>query len=154
MPADAGQIVRKPHRLAKDRAKQLLAAGLLRGVTLHGKDEIALAAGCSSRCIEKALSLDTLPSMETMLNALSLEPTLLDELLAAYGMRLAPLHAEAANDLVVASGVIDAMGELVRAAADGRRDHTETLAVAALMRPHLPAIQAIVREADALRGVA
>jgi hypothetical protein len=64
------------------------------------------------------------------------------------------LHAEAANDLATAGGIIGAMGVLVNAVADGHRDHNETLAVAALIRPHMPAISAIVREADELRGAA
>lgn len=154
MRPERNTVVRNPQRLTKDRAKALLASGLQRAVTAHGADEVALAAGCTRRCIEKALAHDTLPSMETALNALAVEPTVLDELLAAYGLRLCPLRAEAANDLAVAGGVIDAMGKLVTACADGHRDHNETLSVAALLRPHLPAINAIVREADQLRGAA
>lgn len=147
-------VVRDRVRLTKDRAKALLASGLQRAVARHGKDEAALAAGCSPRCIEKALAHDTLPGIETVLNLLDLDVTVLDELLAARGMRLLPLHHDAANDLSTAAGVIAAMGELVRSQADGRRDHTETMAVATLLRPHLGAIEAIVREADELRGAA
>ena len=147
-------VVRESLRLTKDRAKALLASGLQRSVVKHGADEVALAAGCTKRCIEKALAHETLPSMETALNALTIEPTVLDELLAAYGLRLCPLHADAANDLTTAAGLSGAVSKLVEACADGVRDHNETLAVAALLRPHLPAIQAIVREADQLRGAA
>ncbi len=154
MRPERNTVVRKAERLTKDRAKSLLASGLQRAVSKHGADEVALAAGCTKRCIEKALAHDTMPSMETALNALTIEPTVLDELLAAYGLRLCPLRSEAANDLLVAGGVIDAMGKLVSAHADGVRDHNETLSIAALLRPHLPAIQAIVREADELRGAA
>lgn len=154
MRSDLGTVVRKAERLTKDRTKALLASGLQRAVAKRGADEVALAAGCSQRCIEKALAHDTLPGLDTTLNALTADATIMDELLAAYGLRLCPLRAEAANDLMVAGGVIDAMGKLVSAHADGRRDHNETLSIAALLRPHLPAITAIVREADELRGAA
>lgn len=154
MAQGGATVVRKAARLTKDRAKRLLASGLQRLVVRHGKDEVALAAGCSPRCIEKALSHDTLPGLETALNALTLDPTVLDELLASLGFRLCPLHSQSADDLTLAAGVITAMGELVKARADGVRDHNETLSVATLLRPHLPAILSIVREADALRGAA
>jgi hypothetical protein len=146
-------IVPKSAKVAKDRAKVLIAAGLLRAVHNHGKDAlVAESGGCGKRCLEKALALETLPSVETLVNLLDLEPTVLDELLAAKGWRLAPLDSIHSADLSTAAGVINAMGELVAANTDGIRDHNETLAVATMLRPHLPAITAIVREADAIRG--
>src|SRR5688572_23937673 len=99
---NASKVVRENRRLTKDRAKVLVASGLQRAVARLGKEEVALAAGCTSRCIEKALAHDTLPSIETLFNALAADVTIADELLSAYGFRLAPLHCEAANDLTVA----------------------------------------------------
>jgi hypothetical protein len=144
----------KRDRLTKDRAKQLVASGLHRAVSGNGLDEVALAAGCTNRCIQNALALDSLPSLDLLLNAMDLEPTLLDEVLAAKGFRLAPLHTNAANDLNIAAGVSEIAGAICRALTDGQRDHNETLAIAKLIRPHLPALSAIVREADELRGAA
>jgi len=154
MHADRNTVVRNAERLTKDRAKALLASGLQRAVATRGKDQVALAAGCGERCIEKALAQDTLPSIETVLNALDADETIMDELLAARGRRLCSLRAEAANDMALAAGVTIAMGQLVQALTDGIRDHTETLTIADLLRPHLPAMNAIVREADGLRGAA
>ena len=148
----AAPIVRKSAKLTKDRAKELVAAAMLRVVQRHGKDALAAEGGCGRRCIEKALALDTLPSIETLVNALDLDVTLLDELLAAKGWRLATLDTDSARDLNTAAGVIGAMGALVHANSDGVRDHSETLGIADLIRPHLPAMTGIVREADRLRG--
>jgi DNA-binding phage protein len=147
-------VVRKSGRLTKDRAKSLVAAGLQRAVAKLGKDEVALAAGCSSRCIEKALGHDTLPSIETLFNALGADATIADELLAAYGFRLVPLQCQAANDLATAAGLGHAGAELAAAWADGKRDHPELFRFVDLIRPHLPAINALIQEADQIRGAA
>jgi DNA-binding phage protein len=148
------QSFKKSQRVTKDRAKALLASGLHRAVTASGLAEVALAAGCCERSIQNALSLDTLPSLDIILNAMDLEPTILDELLAAKGLRIAPLHSEAANDLHIAAGASSIAAAICRALTDGQRDHRETLEIAKLIRPHLPALTAIVREADELKGAA
>lgn len=152
--ANRSPIVRNPQRLTKERAKTFIAAGLQRAVAEHGKDELALAGGCSERCIEKALALDTVPSIETLGNMLAKEPTLLDEFYAALGWQLIPLRANAANDLETAAGLGRAGATLAEAWADGRRDHIELFAFVDLIRPHLPAIMAMIGEADQLRGAA
>lgn len=152
MTPNRATSIRGKQRLTKDRAKILIASGLHRCVAAHGIDELALAGGCSRRTIEKALAHETVPSVEYLVNMLDLDASLLDELLAAKGLRLCPLDSAPARDLPIAAGVIDAMGELVKAAADGHRDHGETLAVADLLRPHMAALASIINEADRLRG--
>jgi len=140
--------------LPKGRVAALLSAGWARIIATHGKGALADALDVSENTIGNALAQRTTPELHTALNSLSVDPTALDELLAGYGFRLCPLHSKAANDLATAAGVIGAMGELVEALSDGVRDHNETLAIATLLRPHLPAVQAIVHEADMLRGAA
>ena len=144
----------KSARLTKDRSKALVASGLHRAVSVHGLDELALAAGCCERTVQAALALESLPSLDFLFNALDLEPTILDELAAAKGFRLAPLRSDAANDLHTAAGAGEIATAICRALADGVRDHKETLSIAELIRPHMPALTAIVREADELRGAA
>lgn len=145
-------FVRRNRSLTKERAKSLVAAGLQRAVATHGKDGVALSAGCSTRCIEKALAHDTLPSIETLFNALSADVTILDEFLREYGLRLASIHADAANDLTTAAGLSHAAGALIEAHQDGRRCHRETLTIADKLRPLLPQIVAIIEEADKVRA--
>lgn len=151
-----------PHRnifgeieaLPKQRVKALLAASWARIASRHGKGKLADAIDATERTVENAMSGNTLPELHTALNSLSLDPTALDEVLAAYNLMICPLHPVAANDLETAAGVINAMGTLISAMADGHRDHLETMSVGALLRPWLPALESIVREADALRGAA
>jgi hypothetical protein len=147
-------FLRQITSLPKHRVSNLLAAGWARVIAKEGKGAFADRLECSENTISNALSGKTTPEFHTALNSLAIDITALDEVFAGYGVRLVPLHAEAANDLAMSAGVINAMGELVARLADGERDHNDTLAVAALLRPHIPAISAIVREADELRGAA
>lgn len=131
----------------------LFVAGLARVAAKIGKGTLADRMDRTPRSLDNILGGGS-TSGKAMFDALLADETVLDEVLASYGFRLCSLHQQAANDLLVAGGVIDAMGKLVSAHADGIRDHNETLSIAALLRPHLPAIQAIVHEADTLRGAA
>lgn len=140
--------------LPKHRVSSLLAAGWARAVAKVGKGTFADAVETTSRTVDNGLTGNTLPEAHTVFNSLAADPTALDELFAAYGFRLVPLHSAAANDMATVAGFCDAAGELAKAAADGLRDHTETLRVADKLRPHIPAAIAIVREADEIRGVA
>lgn len=140
--------------LPKHRVSALLAAGWARIALKHGKGKFADGIGATEKTLENAMASKSLPELHTALNSLSVDPTALDEVLAGYGFRIQPLHCDAANDINTAAGVIHAMGELVKAQDDGHRDHNETLSIAALLRPHMPAMQAIISQADELRGAA
>lgn len=148
------KVFRQFDPLPKHRVSALLAAGWARIALKHGKGNLADAIETSEKTVENAMSGKTLPEFHTALNSLSLDPTALDEVLAGFGFRIIPLHSDAANDINTAAGVIHAMGELVRAQEDGHRDHNETLAIAQLLRPYMPAMQAIIVQADQIRGAA
>lgn len=145
-----------PDRAAvpKHRVSALLAAGWARVCAKMGKGAFADALEATEKTVENAMAGRTLPEAHTVFNSLRADETALDEVLASYGFRLTPLHATAANDMVAAAGVINAMGELVKALSDGKRDHNETLSIASLIRPHMPHLTAILAEADRLRGAA
>lgn len=141
--------------VTKDKFKRLLASSWGRIWPVMGKAAMAQAMGLeNTKTIDRAVTGANLPEAHVIFNSLAADPTALDEILREYGFTLRPLQIDAANDILTAAGVIKAMGELVRALDDGRRDHNETLAIAQLLRPHLPAMQAIIAQADELRGVA
>ena len=117
-----------------------------------GKHEMARCLGVHSDTIGNALAQQRAPEALTVINSVTVDPTALDEVFRELGFVLIPLQSEAANDLTTAAGVIQAMGELVRAQQDGFRDHNETLGIATLLRPHMPAIEAIIAEADRIRA--
>ena len=145
-------IVRKVERFTKDRAKALVASGMQRAVAAHGMDRLALAGGCSRRCVEKALGHETLPGIDIIANMLDEDPTMLNEFFAAKGLQLTPIAPEPNADFSTLAGMCDAAAEFSHALADGIRSPSETAGLAKKFRPLLPAMTAIVREADQLVG--
>lgn len=143
---------RKP--VAKDKFQLRLAAAWGRvWPKMGGQAQMAAAMGERDvAAVRRGSSASNLPEAHKVFNSLCADPTALDEVLAEYGFRLCPTNADAANDLETAAGVINAMGALVSALADQHRDHNETLAVAQMLRPHMPALEAIICEADRLRA--
>lgn len=64
------------------------------------------------------------------------------------------LGADAANDMETVADLSHLVGAWVSALADGHRCHVETLALAKVIRPLLPRMNAICAETDFIRGVA
>ncbi len=148
------KVFRNIGPLPKHRVSALLSAGWARIVAIQGKGSFADRIETTTRTVDNGLTGNTLPEAHTIFNSLVADRGALDELFAEYGLKVVPIHAEAANDMATVAGFCDAAGELASAIADGHRNHTETLRVADKLRPHLPAAMAIVREADAIRGAA
>ncbi|MFC0302750.1 hypothetical protein ACFSTI_25000 [Rhizorhabdus histidinilytica] len=141
--------------IQKDKFQRALAAAWGRVWPAVGKGTMAAAMGLdSTKTIDRAVTASNLPEAHTIFNSLFADPTALYEVAALYGFKMVPMTVEAANDLSTAAGTIDAMAALIRSQDDSHRDHNETLAIAALLRPHLGALNAIVRQADELRGAA
>lgn len=131
-----------------------LAKAWARVIATVGKGAFADKCGCDPDTIDNALTGKSVPRAHTLLNSLTADPTALDEVLALYGLKVVPNQADAANDLNVAAGASEISSAICHALSDGKRDHRETLNIAELIRPHLPSLTAIVREADTIRGAA
>ena len=142
--------------VAKDKFQRALAAAWTRVAnTLNSRVLMANAMGLDdTKTIDRACGSKNLPEAHTIFNSLFACPTALDEVAALFGFKMVPLSIDAANDLVTAAGTVHAMAELIRSQDDQHRDHNETLAIAQLLRPHIGALNAIVRQADELRGAA
>jgi hypothetical protein len=140
--------------LAKHVLQAKLSAAWARVIATveGGKHKFAGDLSVSTPTIENALAGKNVPEALTVLNSLTIDPTALDEVLHELGFCIVPLRAEAANDLTIAAGVVTAMGDLIHRLSDGIRCHNDTLAVAALLRPHMPGLEAIITEADRLRA--
>lgn len=140
--------------IEKDKFQRLLAQAWGRVWPSVGKGKMAQAMGLNgTKTIDRGVTASNLPEAHVVFNSLCACPSALDEVLREYGFTLAPLHGDAANDLSTAAGTIDAMAALIRSQDDHRRDHNETLAIATLLRPHMPALEGILAEADRLRSV-
>ena len=140
--------------MAKDKAKALIAAGINRAVITHGMEAVADAAQCSIRCLQKALSHETMPEADKLGNILLLEPTVLAEWLNRLGYQVIATNMEVTPDMVTASQMSRAVAAFLEILEDGKRNHQETLALAEVLRPLVPRLTAIVHEADGLKVAA
>jgi DNA-binding phage protein len=147
-------VVRDFNPVTKEKAKALVAAGLHRAVVSHGLEVVAQKAGCSPRCLQKALSHETLPEMHTAANVLLLDMTALCEFFAALGFQITPSTAAMSPDMMTVKRLSETLSCYLNALQDGRRDHRETLQLAEHLRPLIAELTALVREADGLRSVA
>lgn len=148
------KVVRNFSPVTKEKAKALVAAGLHRAVVRHGLETVAQQAGCSPRCLQKALSHETLPEMHTAANVLLLDRTVLCEFMAALGCQVIPSEGAMSPDMQTIARLSEALACYINALQDGRRDHRETLQIADHLRPLVAELTAIIREADGLRSVA
>lgn len=140
--------------LPKHRVKALLSAGWARSIAsigAGGKATFADRCDTTERTIDNGLSQNTLPEAHTIFNSLAADTTALDEILAEYGFQLIPIHARAEDDLALAGDLSDVTCDLIRGR--GKRSPRDTLNLADKLRPLINAEEAIVREADHLRGL-
>lgn len=114
----------------------------------------AAVMDCSAGTVANGASGKHIPELDTVLSSLLVNPAALSTVLALYGVKAVPLLADAANDLHTVSSISHLAGQWIGALSDGSRDHQETLTLADAIRTILPALSAIVAEADRIRGIA
>jgi hypothetical protein len=129
------------------RFHALLVQGLARVAAKHGRGQLSDAMGRSGRQLDNVFGGSD-PKAKALFDALALDPTALDEVIAAYGLRIVPATDGQENDMRLAAGIAAGLAKLIESNADGVRDHNETLAIAAVMRPHLGALTNIINQAD------
>lgn len=137
--------------LTKQHVSALLASSLSRLHLKHGKGALADHLEVTPKTLDNAMTGKTVPEGLVLINLLAADPTALDEVLAAIGLRVTPLKTEAANDFHTAADLAKAAGTFIDALSDGHRCHNETLALGAIFRDLLPRINGIVSEADSIR---
>ena len=144
--------VRPIRKRSKAEVSGALATGWAR-VSAGRKGAFADNVDIDTKTVNRALTGETVPELHTALNSLADDPTALDELFALYGGRFTPSVAKPGSDMELAAGLGRSLAELIERLRDGTRDHLDTLALAALFRPLIPQMQAVVGEADVLRGI-
>jgi hypothetical protein len=115
-----------------------------------GKHAFAQALSVSTPTIENALAGKNVPEALTLLNSLTIDDTALDEPLREMGFMICRINRDNGADIQTAAGVVTAMGDMIQRYADGIRCHNDTLAIAALLRPHMAGLEGIICEADRL----
>lgn len=146
-------VVRKTKRVTNSKAKSLVADGLQAALKNGDIEELALAGGCSTRAIQKALAHETLLHFDTLLNALDYEPAILAPALAAKGYTLTPVDSNAVTDMELVTGLTDCVADYLHRIADGERCHVDTAILAQNFRKLIPHMQAIVDQDNVQRGV-
>lgn len=132
-----------------------LTVGWARAARKVGKGAMADAIKASPKTIDRALTGETVPELHTALASLLVDPSALDEVFALYGLeRPQTAVGQAANDLATVSGLSGVVTAFCKALEDGSRCHTETLELADLVRAVMPALNALMDEANRIRGVA
>lgn len=144
----------RPSVFSKMDVSARLVAAWARVIAKHGRGVFADKLGVDAKTVSRAMSGDSVPELHTAFNSLAVDPTALDEVLSLYDFEIRPKRAAAANDMETVADLSHLVGAWVSALADGHRCHVETLALAKVIRPLLPRMNAICAEADFIRGVA
>lgn len=94
------------------------------------------------------------PRLHTVLNALLVDPSALTNTLLLYGVVAVPAETGEVDDNAVIAALLRSASDYFDRMKDHRRCHQDTLALAEIFKPLVPALLAIVREAGAIRGAA
>ncbi|MFS0771065.1 hypothetical protein [Sphingomonas sp. 1P08PE] len=144
--------VRPDAPLSKAKFGRLVAQAWGRIWPVVGKAVMAERMEVDAKLITRGCGGENLPEAHNLFNALLVDPTALDEVLAEYGFSLCPHRSAAANDLELVAGLSNGVTEFLRRIQDGRRCHIDTAVLAELFRPLIPAMQGIVDEHDTRRA--
>jgi hypothetical protein len=145
--------LRKDPRDRKEVSKTI-AADFHRVSDRVGKGTFAdsIGVGCT-QTVNNAITGATVPELHTALNALLVDPAGLFQTLLLYGGVFVPVEASACDDMAAISQMLRAASEYFERMQDGNRDHNDTIALAELFRPLVPAMLCVIREAGDLRGL-
>ena len=149
MHANRNTVVPNVAPVPEHKFHAAMMLDISRMIAEHGRDVVSSALGISTRQIGN-LANGSFPRADHLHNLKSLDPDALATVDALYS----PDKPKAANDMELASGIGHALAEMIDRLSDGKRCHLDTLAMAELFRRIIPQMQAIVNEADEIRGVA
>lgn len=140
-------------RPSKSDVSAALSAAWARTAAMVGKGVVADAIDGSTKTVDRALTGPGLPELHTALYSLHADPLALDEVFALLGFESPRLRAaKRTAPMELAAGLGHGLTELLDRLGDGKLCHNDKLALAALFRPLIPQLSAIVDEADAARG--
>jgi hypothetical protein len=145
------RVVPKEPKLSEAQFHGHIIAGLARVAARIGRGTLADSMSRTTRALDKVFAGST-PDAHALFEATRADPTVLDEIAAAYGLRLVPMHSDRDSDLVVAAELCDCASEIIHANREGCRSHQDTIRIAEKLRPAMGPALAIIEEADELRS--
>jgi hypothetical protein len=146
-----GTVVRDIVTLDDQSFHFRLVAGWCRAIAKVGKSRFAHGIGMTPRGLDKVLA-GTTPKAHTIFNSRAADPSALDELLGAYGVRLVPASAACSSDDNAGLCLLRAATKCIEAEADGAKDHAELFAMEPELRDGAAKIAAMLARIDRLRG--
>jgi hypothetical protein len=148
----AGSVSPLSTRLTEADYRRLVAATVGRLCLVHGKDRLALEAGCDERTMRHARDERTSLSAPTLLNMLALDTSALDELAGHFGLKLVAMSASEREESDLLTGTLALVHAHAVALSDGHIDHQEEQDLAKLARPVVSEWGARVARADRKRA--
>lgn len=153
--SDLHKHVRRNSPVSKTEVSRAIALGWARTASNVGKGAMADKIDGTTKLIDRTLTGESVPELHTALNSLLADHTALNEVFALYGFTPPRKRMpDAQNDLATVSSLSAVVSTFCGALEDGDRNHQETLALADLLRPLMPALVHILDEANRLRGIA
>ena len=128
-----------------------LVAGLARVAANIGRGSLADQSGRTTRGLDKLFEGSN-PTGKGLLDFLLADPTALDEVLSLYGKTLHQRRVSIGSDMELAAQLGRTLAEYLNRMSDGKMCHNDTLAMAALFRPLMQQMAAVVDAADRLTG--
>ena len=145
-------VVRNREHLTNAHVIEKVADGVRDASRRIGKDKLAEAADCTPRAVEKWIAEGSCPDLVYLLRMARTAPEVLTPVLADEGWAgLTPSTTAVVDGMALVTGISTAVAEYLKRLADGRRCHIDEAVLAAMFRPLIPQMQAIVSADDARR---
>lgn len=145
----------RPNLPRRQDVSSALVVGWARMIATHGKGAAADAMEVDAKTLSRAMAGENTPALHTALSSLLVDPNALNEVFALYGLAPPrPRQPEAANDHHLMAELANLLRQFAMILEDGERDHRETLDLADQVRMVMPALSAILTEANRIRGIA
>lgn len=100
------------------------------------------------KTVGRAISGEGLPEAHIVLNSLAVDPAALFNVMTLFGGVFVPVSAGSSDDMALICQMMKAASEYLERMQDGHRSHVDTAALAKLFRPLVPAMLAIIQEAN------
>lgn len=148
MPQCTKQV--RPQIRSKSDISGAVAAAWGRLVNKHGRGALADKLDVTTKTINRALTGENVPSLDTAFNALAIDPTALQEVAALYGYQLCPITCCPGEEETTRARLAHVLSEWL--AVGALTDHRAKCRLADEIRELLPALLGMVAQADGLRG--
>ncbi len=131
-------VLQQHKRLTETDCREMVSDLVRRLVKAHGRERVALEAGCDVRTIDSALAGNHTPKPHTLFNLLALDLAALDGVMARFGGHVVPVEASNGPGMELLADTAKLVAIHGAALSDGHIDHRER---AELIEASKPVVQ-------------